>query len=324
MKRLILIFVAAAAMSSTLHAQTEGETLTEEERNKIREAAVAQLSDTVWRFGGNLGLNFSQSYFSNWASGGQNSVAVTGIVGLFAKYNKKRNSWETTLDMAYGLLSQDGNDPIKTDDRIELTSKYGYQLENPNWFLSGLFSFRTQFAEGYVIEDGVEVGRFTSDFLAPAYSIASIGMDYKPNEHFSAFLSPATAKMTIVNEDRLAPDYGIDPGDNFRIEMGAFAKLTYRRDIFENVNLDTRLDLFSNYSDNPQNVDVNWQTLITMKVNDWLSTTLTTQVIYDDDVIIGATDPVLDDDGNVIEPGTSGGPRTQFREVFALGVAVTF
>lgn len=321
-----LILAAALLMSATmhLHAQVNGETLTEEERNKIREAAMARPSDTLWTFGGSVGLNFNQSYFSNWASGGQNSVALTGLTSLFAKYHKDRNSWETTLDLAYGILSQDDGDPIKTDDRIDLTSKYGYALKNPHWFLSALFNFKTQFAKGYIIEDGKEVGKFTSNFMAPAYSIASLGIDYKPNDYFSAFISPATAKMTIVNEDRLAIDYGLDPGDNFRMEIGAFAKITYRRDIFENVNLDTRLDLFSNYSENPQNVDVNWQTLITMKINNWLSTTLTTQLIYDDDVVIGATDAVLAEDGSVITPGTLGGPRTQFREVFALGISYKF
>ncbi len=324
MKHLIFAVVLLMSASMHLHAQVNGETLTEEERAKIREAATAQPSDTLWRFGGSLGLNFNQSYFSNWASGGQNSVALTGLTSLFAKYHKDRNSWETTLDLAYGILSQGDESAIKTDDRIDLTSKYGYALNNPHWFLSALFNFRTQFDKGYVIEDGKEVGKFTSNFMAPAYSIASMGMDYKPDDYFSAFISPVTTKMTIVNEDRLAVAYGLDPGDNFRMEFGAFAKLTYRRDIVENVNLDTRIDLFSNYSENPQNIDVNWQTLITMKINNWLSTTLTTQLIYDDDVIIGTVDPVLDDEGAVITPGKPGGPRTQFREVFALGLSVKF
>lgn len=324
MKHLLFALLPVLFCAANLHAQVPAETLTEEERQKIRDAALAQPSDTLWTFGGSVGLNFNQSYFSNWAAGGQNSVAVTAISSLFAKYHKGRNSWETTLDVAYGILSQDNGSPIKTDDRIDLTSKYGYALKNPNWFMSALFNFKTQFDEGYVIENGVEVGEFTSDFMSPAYSIVSLGMDYKPNDNFSAFISPVTSKMTIVNEDRLATSYGLDEGENFRMEVGAFAKIAYRNDIFENVNLDTRLDLFSNYSENPQNVDINWQTLITMKINNWLSTTLTTQVIYDDDVIIGKVDPVIAEDGTVITPGKSGGARTQFREVFALGLSFNF
>jgi hypothetical protein len=221
----------------------------------------------------------------------------------------------TNLDLAYGLLSQDGREPIKTDDRIDLTSKYGYETKNPHWLYSILFNFRTQFAPGFKIEDGVEVGNSISDFLAPAFSILSPGIEYRPNDKFSAYLSPVTGKFTIVTIDRLATEYGVDAGENFRAEFGGFIKLAYKDEIVQNVILDTRVDFFSNYLNNPQNIDVNWETLITMKINNWLNATLTTQVIYDDDIIIGRV--VNDETGEVLE---SGGPRTQFREVFALGL----
>jgi len=317
MKYAFLVILLFAA--TCIQAQ-EGD-LTTEDRDALAEA-VGLEQDSIWDFGGTLGLNFNQSYFSNWAAGGQNSVSVTGLVSLFGNYKKDRHSWTNTLDLAYGLIAQDDNDPIKTDDRIDFTSKYGYEAaEGSPWYYSGLFNFRTQFDEGFTIEDGLETGRPISDFLAPAFSIIAVGADYKPNKKFSAFLSPATSKLTIVTIDRLAPEYGVDEGENVRVEVGAFVKVSYKDDIFENVNLDTRIDLFSNYVENPQNVDVNWETLITMKVNSWLSATLTTQLIYDDDIIIGAEDPVLDEAGNVITPGVTGGPRTQFREVFALGLS---
>src|SRR5690554_452026 len=169
--------------------------------------------DTIWKFGGSAGLNFSQAYFSNWASGGQNSISGTAFFNGFAKYAKGRNSWDNSIDLAYGLQALDKKDPIKTDDKIDLTSKYGYQLTNPNWYYSALFNFRSQFAPGYEIEDGEEVGQKISDFLAPAYMIFSLGMDYKPNDNFSALLSPLTTKITMVNDDRLAPEFGLDPGD---------------------------------------------------------------------------------------------------------------
>jgi hypothetical protein len=171
--------------------------------------------------------------------------------------------------------------------------------------------------------DGVEVEPKISDFLAPAYSLASLGADYKPNDNFSVFVSPLTAKMTIVNVDRLAMAYGVEEGENFRLEIGAFVKLAYQKDIFENVNLDTRLDLFANYSNNPQNIDVNWETLITMKINKWLSARLSTQLIYDDDIDIIAQPAETNADGDVITPAVVG-PRTQFKEIFALGLSVTF
>lgn len=304
---------------ATLMQAQDGD-LTTDDRDALA-APVGLEQDSIWSLGGTFGLNFNQSYFSNWAAGGQNSISITGLASLYANYKKDRHSWTNTLDLAYGLIAQDNNSPIKTDDRIDFTSKYGYEAsEGSAWYYSGLFNFRTQFDEGFTIEDGFEIGDPISDFMAPAFSIIAAGADYKPNEKFSVFLSPITSKLTIVTIDRLAPEFGVDEGDNVRVEVGAFVKVSFKDDIFENVNLDTRIDLFSNYVENPQNVDVNWETLITMKVNSWLSATLTTQLIYDDDIVIGAEDAVIVDDVEVT-PAKKGGPRTQFREVFALGLS---
>ncbi len=322
--RIFILGILFAFLSfSQLQAQDDGDLTTDDRDALATRMDVEQ--DSTWDVGGTFGFNFSQSYFSNWAAGGQNAIAGTALTSLYAKYKKDKHQWVTTLDMAYGLISQDDKEAIKTDDRFDLTSKYGIQAKNEKWYYSGLFNFRTQFAPGFEIEDGVEVGDKISDFLAPAFSIVAIGADYNPNKKFSAFLSPATSKLTIVTEDRLATDFGLDEGDNIRVEVGAFVKVSFKDDIFENVNLDTRMDLFSNYVENPQNVDVNWETLITMKINNWLSTTLTTQLIYDDDIVIGAKDAVIDgDSGEILEPAVAGGPRTQFRQVFALGLSVSF
>jgi len=300
--------------------------LTEEEKEKFENGIGPEKAetDTVWKLGGTAGLNISQSYFSNWAAGGQNTFSFTAITSLFAKYNKGKHSWETTLDMAYGQLSQGDNDPIKTDDRFDLTSKYGIQANHPHWYYSILFNFRTQFAPGYEIEDGDELEPKISDLLAPAYALLSPGLDYKPNDKFSALISPITVKTTIVLEDTLATDYGVDQGENVRFEPGAFIKLQYQDDIAENVNLLTRLDLFTNYAENFGNIDVNWEVLLTLKVNSWLNTTITTQLLYDDDINIGQRPPVIGENGEIIDPGVSGGPRTQFREVLAVGLTAKF
>jgi len=306
-------------------SQINVEGLNDDDKAKIKalQERNAAASDTIWKFGGSAGLNFSQAYFSNWASGGQNSVSGTAFGSAFAKYAKGRHSWDNSIDLAYGMLAQGDNDPIKTDDKIDLNSKYGFQLKNPDWYYSALLNFRSQFAPGYEIVDGVETGQSISDFLAPAYTILSLGMDYKPNDNFSALISPLTSKITIVTIDRLATDYGLEEGENTRFEVGAFVKLTYQKDVFENVNLLTRIDLFSNYANNPENIDINWETLISMKVNSWLSASISTQIIYDDDIMIitQAEQRGPDDEILVVEER---GPRTQFKEVFSLGLSVNF
>lgn len=318
---LLLIFLLPLLAS----AQDNAGILNDDDRAKLNAAQklATAPTDTIWKFGGTLGLNFSQSYFSNWASGGQNSISGTAFTNLFAKYQKGRNLWDTSLDLAYGQLMQGNQDPIKTDDQIDLTSTYGYQLKNSNWYYTILFNFRSQFAPGYTIENGVEVGEKTSDFLAPGYLILSPGISYHPNDNFSFMVSPITMKMTIVTIDELATAYGLDAGDNLRAEFGAFVKASYQKDIFENVNLLTKIDLFSNYADHPQNIDVNWETMITMKINSWLSASLNTQVLYDDDIaiVVDRTTTMVNGEPVVVE---TTGPRTQFKEVFALGLSVKF
>ena len=167
--------------------------------------------------------------------------------------------------------------------------------------------------------------------MAPGYGLLSLGMDYKPNDHFSAFISPATVKFTFVNDDKLASTgaFGvqkdiIDPTDStkfiqrhktHREEFGAYVKLQYQTKVMENITFQTVLELFSNYFHNPQNVDVNWTTLTTFKVNKFISATLSTQLIYDDDI------KVLRNVGD--KKGTSG-PDVQFKQVLGVGFSYKF
>lgn len=269
-------------------------------------------ADTTWKKGGILGLNFSQVYLSNWAAGGQNSLSSNGLVSLFANRAKGKSSWDNTLDLAYGMLWQGDAAGVKTDDKIDFASKWGYQA-NQDWFYSALFNFRTQFAPGYEDPFADDLVRI-SDFLAPAFSLAALGMDYKPSDNFTAFISPSTLKMTIVNDTTLSTNYGVDAGEMFRAEIGGYAKVQYTTDeLAENVSLMTKIDLFSNYLNNPQNIDVNWETLISMKINEYMSATISTQLIYDDDIAIARSQEYFE------STGIASGPITQFKEVLAVG-----
>ena len=270
-------------------------------------------ADTTWKKGGTLGLNFSQVYLSNWAAGGQNSLSSNGLVSLFANRAKGKSSWDNTLDLAYGMLWQGDAAGVKTDDKIDFASKWGYQA-NQDWFYSALFNFRTQFAPGYEDPFADDLVRI-SDFLAPAFSLAALGMDYKPSDNFTAFISPSTLKMTIVNDTTLSTNYGVDAGEMFRAEIGGYAKVQYTTELAENVSLMTKIDLFSNYLNNPQNIDVNWETLISMKINEYMSATISTQLIYDDDIAIARSQEYFE------STGIASGPITQFKEVLAVGLS---
>ena len=115
----------------------------------------------------------------------------------------------------------------------------------------------------------------------------------------------------------------IADGENLRSELGGFVKMEYKTDLVENVSLQTRIDLFSNYANNPQNIDINWETLISMKINKYLSTTISTQLLYDDDVDVvrGERQEVVDGETITIQDV---GPAVQFKEVLAIGFNYKF
>ncbi|MEO6819611.1 MAG: DUF3078 domain-containing protein, partial [Ginsengibacter sp.] len=240
-------------------------------------------SSKYWNTGGLFNFNFGQGSQSNWAAGGDNfSLSVATYLGFHAFYKKGKYSWDNTVDFNYGLVNTTSSGTRKNDDRIDLLSKAGYAL-NPKLDLAGLFNFHSQFSKGYAYNtDGSK--NLLSDFLAPAYVLLSLGLDYKPVPGLSIFVSPLTSRWTIVNNDTLAPKYGVIPGKKVRNEIGAFASITYLNNLNKTITYNGRLDLFSNYSHNPQNVDVMMNNLFAAKLSKVLSASLGLNFIYDDDV----------------------------------------
>ena len=272
--------------------------------------------DTSWTKGGNFGLNVAQSSFNNWQAGGENNISTTALLSVFANKKKENYTWDNTLDLAYGLLRQGNEGQVfKTDDKIDFSSKYGKKAVK-KWYYSALINFKSQFSEG-VENPTAAVKKRISDFMAPAYLIVAIGMDYKHNKYFSVFISPLTSKTTFVLDQTFANAgaYGVeaatyDPatglllteGENVLYQMGAYLKAEYKKDIMENVNLGTKLDLFSNYLEKPENIDISWELLLAMKVNKYITSSISTHLIYDHDQIT----------------------ETQFKEVIAVGFSYKF
>lgn len=280
-------------------------------------AKADEKKEDGWKTGGTAALNFSQVALSNWAGGGQNTIAATSLVSLFANYKKGKQAWDNSLDLAYGLTSLDDGPFFKSDDRIELNSKYGQQLsDSSKWYYGALLNFRSQFADGFATPSDTVV---ISKFMAPAYLTFALGFDYKPNKNFSLFLSPLSSKTTFVTDSRLSSigAYGVDTNKNVRFELGGLIQAKFQKDIMENVNLKTQLQLFSNYLDRPENIDIFWETLLSMKVNKYISASISTTLIYDHDVAIA-----VDRNGDGINDGT--GPRLQFKEAFNLGFSYKF
>ncbi len=294
-----------------------------------------QDSTKAWKLNGILSVNGSQVALENWVGGGENAISIANLASIRANYKKEKTTWDNSLDLAYGLLKQGDKEFRKTDDKIDLTSKYGHQAFHEHLFYSAFFNFKTQFAPGYKYTDSSRT--LISRFMAPGYALLAIGMDYKPSQNFSVFLSPVTCKATFVFDQDLADAGGFGvkkaefvntngqvvqekKGENYRIEGGAYFILKAKYEVMKNVTAQTRLDLFSNYfAGDPSVLDVNWETLIDMKINKYISASIATHLIYDQDIKVPVYEKV---NGKKVQKGE--GPRVQFKEVFALGFSYKF
>ncbi|MBP5742327.1 MAG: DUF3078 domain-containing protein [Paludibacteraceae bacterium] len=278
---------------------------------------------TKWKWGGMFGLNASQATFTNWAAGGSNSVGGNAMTNLWLNFVGNTSSWENTLDLGYGLLYQESDGLRKTDDKIDFSSKYGYKASK-HWYYAAMLNFKTQFSEGYNYpNDSVIV----SNFMAPGYLIGAIGMDYKPHKVFTAFISPVTAKMTFVLDNTLSEQgaFGVEKGEKFRLQCGGYLRLVYNQSFLKNsITIISKLDLFSNYYSNsgesakPQNIDVNWENIISFKINKYISANINTLLIYDDDIKMPTG--TKDSEGKDITKG----PKLQFKEVVGIGLSYKF
>jgi hypothetical protein len=269
---------------------------------------------SYWKFGGLGSISFSQVSLTNWVAGGENSISGNILANGLANYNKGKSSWENMLILGYGLMKQGDVGVRKTDDRIDFASKYGFKATE-KWFYTAMFRFYTQFTEGYAYpNDSVPI----STIMAPGYINLSIGIDYKPSEKFNLYFGPLSGKVTYVLDDDLSAKgaFGVEKGKNVRYEFGGLIKSMYTREIVKNVTFLTRLDLFSNYFKHPEKIDVSWEVLLNMKINKYLSASLNTLLIWDDDI------KFIEYDDFGVETGSKS--KVQFKEVFGIGLSASF
>lgn len=287
-----------------------------------------------WLTGGFINSNFTNVGLKNWAAGGQSSVAFTLIGNSFAIYKTNKMTWENYFDASWGTIRNgaakypDGtlNKFYKNEDKLSILSKYGRKI-TPKLNYTALLEFKSQFFQGYSAFDPASGtrGQHISNFLAPAFGMLSVGFDYKPTSYLSFYLSPVTGKFTIVNEQRLADlgSFGVKKaetdalgniiagtGQKFRTELGWYLSAMFNRDVMTNVNLKSRIDLFTNYK-TLNKTDVNWETTINMKVNKYITASIFTHLIYDDDIDVTPETPMVN-------------PRIQFKHVLGIGFSYMF
>ncbi|MFT6872968.1 MAG: hypothetical protein ACJAVN_001981 [Roseivirga sp.] len=287
--RLVLFFLMNALLVSALIAQ-------EETSQKDTTFAIPD-SLIYWKQGAKFNLTVQQVGLTNWAAGGESSVAVGGGIQAFMNFERDEVVWENRAQIGYGVIRNGGggNRFEKTDDAIELSSKYSQKFTE-KVLMTGAINFRTQMDRGFKIEkiaNSSETRRILiSDFMAPGYLQTSLGLTFRDAEKgYTATLAPFTGRFTFVLNDSLSTvgAFGITSGDQIRSEAGISLRGGFQRDIMQNVKLQTNFNLFSNYEKFPNTV-VNVEAILNLKVNDFIQSNISSQIIYDDDVIVTRSD----------------------------------
>lgn len=296
MKKLLLLFIFSILTATPLLSQENQEE-----------------QPDGWTTDGKLQLLFSQSYFNReWTGGGTSSMAGNFLFNYDFSYKKGNFTWDNKLLANYGLTRVENDDFLrKTSDRLEFNTIAGRQLQDSPWYYSFILNFRTQIDKGYRFsvdpETRENIRTEYTNFLSPAYLQSGPGIMWKRDEDLFFNIAPATARFIFVDPNftssegyRSGDYFGINAGEASRFELGAsfigYAKI----ELVQNVTMENSLSLYSNYLEDPGNIDIDYLLNLDMRVNKWLSANFIFQAIYDDNAVAAF----------------------QIREVFGAGITV--
>lgn len=264
MKKLIVGLFSVLAVYSAQAQETEA-------------TATAEMA-SPWTKTGNFTFLLNQSSFSNWQAGGDNNVSGNVKVNYDFNYKEGDWNWDNKVIASYGLTKLQGQDQKKTDDRFEFNSIVGKKAQG-NWFYSAFLNFKTQFDTG-IDKHGIK----NSHFMSPAYLQVGPGMLWKKSDNLKVNIAPATSRLIFVHNHftEFGDAFGVEQGKSMKYQLGMSINGYYKFDVMENVSVENILNLYSNYLKKPENVVVDYQLNVVMKINKYLSTNFTFQTIYDD------------------------------------------
>ena len=283
MKKLIL-GVSILLLSINSKAQTNEKELLEKS-----EKTAAKALDTIglgWKKIGNFTFLFNQSSFNNeWLGGGTSNMAGNFGINYDFNYNAHTSVWDNKIILAYGITKLKDQPTTKSDDRIEFNSLYGKKVGQGYWYYSGFLNFKTQMDSGFLVNSGVKTK--ISHFFSPAYLQVGPGMLWKRSDNLKVNIAPATSRLIYVDSQftQFKSAFGVEQGKTFRFEFGAALNGYYKINLMKNISMENILNLYSNYLEKPQNVDVDYQMNLVMNVNKYISANLSMQAIYDDNAI---------------------------------------
>ena len=253
-----------------------------------------------WKHFGISSLTFGQTSLQNWMAGGDNTVSGNFVFNTSLNYLDDKFFWDNTLLLEYGLVYSSVSDWQKATDKLSLTSIGGRKISK-NWSVSALLKFYTQLTKGYNYPNK---DHYISTFMTPGYLDIALGFTYKPNPKYSLFLSPLSERAIFVLNDSLSNvgAFGVDPGKKTRFETGAYLLANTTQALSPNLNLISTVDLFTPYTKDFGNIDVNWDLLLSYKINKLFTASLNTTLRYYEKEV----------------------KKVQFKEIVGLGLTYQF
>ncbi|MCA0958484.1 DUF3078 domain-containing protein [Allomuricauda sp. XS_ASV26] len=274
---------------------------------------------SFWKKVNKFGLNISEVAFVNWNAGGDNSVSALASADFARNYKFRYLDWNNEVQLRYGINAQEGRKLRKTDDQIRLSTTLSFRKDTiTNWYYSVKANMRTQFSNGYKYPNRENP---ISRFMSPGYLFVGVGTSYiPPQDKFNLYISPATMKSTFVLDEALSNQgaFGVEEGEHIFLELGFLITNTWETQIAENVLMNHRLNLYTDYVRSFGNIDVDWELNFNLKVNQYLNANIGTHLIFDDDIKF---DEQIAEDGTTIDPGI---PRIQFKQLLGVGLLYSF
>jgi hypothetical protein len=299
------------------------------DNKKLQDLRNAIVKQPFWKYRTEASFVLNQASLSNWVKGGESSISTALDATEYADYNNKqlKLSSDNFARLKFGYI-ETGKDGIRKNlDLLETNSKINHKAFGKFDF-SFILLFKTQIAIGrnyFKTTAGKDTSNLVSKFMNPAILTIGLGLDYRPNKTTSINFSPLSYKGTFVTDTANIDQtqYGIAKNRKSLNEPGVSFMITNEFKPVKTVTIVNRLQLFTNYIHNPQNVDVDWEMIATTKLNWFTDVMFNTHLIFDDDT---KTDeqysngqPVLKPDGTKKKTA-----RIQFKEMLGFALAFRF
>lgn len=268
--RIGIIFVFAVLLSSGALAQEDAEEKSKEEPKYGWQKAMVG------------GINLTQTSFSNWTQGGENSFAWQLNLNFNFVNDQEQTNWAHSGKLNYGAAKIGEQGLRKSIDEIKLESVFTYKFGthvNPFIAVTG----ETQFAPGYNYE--VEPKTQISAFMDPGYFRESVGMGFAPNKIVKTRFGVGL-KQTLTNN--FPVPYTDDPEtedkvEKFKNEAGFESVTDINWKITKNSLFTSKLELFYGFGALDE-TDVKWDNVLSVEVSKYIGINFNFMLFYDKDI----------------------------------------